>query len=193
MKRYKLKKDLPTFKAGQECWLAAGGHLFAQDEGGRDIIMYGPTTLAKYPNILTEWFEEIPERPKTVRDLKDGEDFYVLSTGGIVIGPNTWSGVWSQEREMGNVFLTEEEAEKEHDRRIAKVILEQDTNGFKPDWRDSSQSKYFVDWSNRALDFHIERCTYMQTEQLPFATAEDAEASIKAHPKEWKTYLGVEE
>jgi len=32
-----------------------------------------------------------------------------------------------------------------------------------------------------------------QEHKIYFATPEDAKASIKAHEKEWKTYLGVEE
>lgn len=67
MKRYKLLKDLPTFKAGQLAYISEQGSLIAGNpdkpeitDAGVQLMMYHKTTLKKFPNILTEWFEEIP-------------------------------------------------------------------------------------------------------------------------------------
>lgn len=80
MKKYKLKKDLPTFKAGQEFAIAeCNGGLWlidGYDEHGDwygAVMAYAKQTLEKFPNILEDWFEEIPEEAKTVFDLKDGD------------------------------------------------------------------------------------------------------------------------
>lgn len=58
MKRYKLLKDLPTFKAGDKFYLDINNNLRLSES---EIIAYSHITLEKFPNILKDWFEEIPE------------------------------------------------------------------------------------------------------------------------------------
>lgn len=58
MKQYKLKKDLPTFNGGDEFYLDNNNDLRLK---GSDIMAYNHKTLEKFPNILKDWFEEIPE------------------------------------------------------------------------------------------------------------------------------------
>jgi hypothetical protein len=63
MKYYQLKKDLPTFKAGEVFELGEGGSLFRVDHTGRGegrVMAYAASTLAKFPNILKDWFREVP-------------------------------------------------------------------------------------------------------------------------------------
>jgi hypothetical protein len=73
--KYVLNKDLPTFKAGTEAWLSKRGNLLTKIDG-KEITMYSHSTLDKFPNILTEWFEPIPEKRKAVPHYKD--IFYVI-------------------------------------------------------------------------------------------------------------------
>ena len=64
MKFYKLKKDLPTFKAGDLFCLADNGSLWHSTGNEHvDVMAYHRKTLELFPNILTEWFEEC-EAPK---------------------------------------------------------------------------------------------------------------------------------
>lgn len=58
MKYYQLAKDLPTFKKGQIFYTNQFGSLVSNDE--ENIVAYTSTTLAKFPNILKEWFREVP-------------------------------------------------------------------------------------------------------------------------------------
>lgn len=62
MKYYKLKKDLPTFKAGDLFMLQDNGNLW-HSTGGRhvDVMAYAKKTLELFPNILKDWFEPAPE------------------------------------------------------------------------------------------------------------------------------------
>ena len=62
MKRYKLLKDLPTFKAGDMFYISQYGALI-YDDGDFGVMAYSQSTLEKFPNILKEWFEEIQEEP----------------------------------------------------------------------------------------------------------------------------------
>lgn len=179
--KYKVLKEFLTVKNPH--WLAPGEIIDGQPSGARIKAL-----------LDKGYIEEIPEQPKTVWDLKDGDAFYCVN-GDSSIFLNHWdNAISSKRRGIGNVFLTEEEAEKELVRRKAKVILERDTKGFEPDWDNVSQHKYdvYYDYVNCKLSV----CAYSicsSHRSLWFATKEDAKASIKAHEKEWKIYLGVEE
>lgn len=70
MKRYRLKKDLPTFKAGEVFVLwdsIEGPGLFRESDG---IMAYHRKTLDKFPNILEGWFEEIKPTEPLIKDEK---------------------------------------------------------------------------------------------------------------------------
>lgn len=58
MKYYRLKRDLPTFNEGDIFYIDNIGNLVSNKE---QIISYTSYTIAKFPNILVDWFEEIPE------------------------------------------------------------------------------------------------------------------------------------
>lgn len=66
MKYYKLKKDLPTFKKGELFFISEKGNLMSDEAG---IVAYSEATLAKFPNILKDWFEPAsePERDKMTK------------------------------------------------------------------------------------------------------------------------------
>lgn len=69
MKYYKLIKDLPTFKAGELFCIAPSGSLVNVPN---NVVAYSMTTLEKFPNILKDWFVEVPE---PIRDNKTKEAF----------------------------------------------------------------------------------------------------------------------
>ena len=57
MKRYKLLKDTPAFKAGTECYIEDAGHIVPCR--GISYTIVHKDQLEKSPSILTDWFEEI--------------------------------------------------------------------------------------------------------------------------------------
>lgn len=192
MRRFILKKDLPTFKAGDEFYLGESGHLFAKcADGGQDIIAYRNETLAKFPSILKEWFEEIPEEPETVDDLKAGDKCYIAVTQkyGLYIIPATFCEELDHLRSVGGCFLTLDDGLKALKKARAEVILRRDTKGFKPTFRHQGTCVYYDHERNR-LDYSD--CIYADG-TIRFANHSDVRASIKAHPNEWLAYLGVEE
>lgn len=143
---------------------------------------------------LNERFEDAPEEKKYGgRVPKDGDEYWVVYANGVIE-----SQLWRDTEtdgdvfECGSAFWTEEEAERELARRKAYVILKEDTKGSNPDWKDLSKRKYSVcyDYSLRRLAVANFVCSTVS--ELAFATEEVAIASIKAHEKEWKTWLGVE-
>ena len=130
MKRYKLLKDLPTFKAGEEFFISKSGNLIAG----------------------------------TPRNLKS----------------------------IGNYFETEEEAEKCIAYLKAKVVLKQDTGGFKPDWEDMGELKYYGYWDCNVDEVDFGYTYADRTPDIYFQSEEDIKESFKKHPDEWKTYLTYE-
>ena len=73
MKRYKLKKDLPTFKRGELFHTDESGNLW-RDEGQngnhwrKEVMAYHCQTIERFPDILTEWFEEYEERDPLAKE-----------------------------------------------------------------------------------------------------------------------------
>lgn len=74
MKKYRLLKDLPTFKAGEIFKLKGGNLYYYPAENGTEnahwfdrIMAYHHKTLEKFPNILEELFEEV-EEPKKISE-----------------------------------------------------------------------------------------------------------------------------
>ena len=67
MKRYELKRDLPTFKAGEIFYLSDIGNLIHESDG---VMAYSWSTIDKFPNILTDWFEEIKPAEPLIKDEK---------------------------------------------------------------------------------------------------------------------------
>lgn len=68
MKRYKLKKDLPTFKAGGAFHINDKGNLVSDNESSKGIVAYSKSTLDKFPSILTDWYEEYEEQDPLAKE-----------------------------------------------------------------------------------------------------------------------------
>ena len=188
MKRYKLKRDLPTFKAGDIFYISDMGNLIRESD---NVPAYSWSTLEKFPNILTDWFEEIkPTRWKPEMD----QTYY-----GISIGSSVFSEYWNDltvdhdRFNIGNCFQTKEEAEKavEYLKALATV-------------RGDATSKFvkgernwyvYYDTNLNSINSSIS-CTMLDNGifGLPyFATIEDARKSIEQHKDEWLTIFGIKE
>lgn len=150
LKRYKLLKDLPTFKAGDEFFIGESGNLIAgtpeKPKTVRvgeiepieiNLMAYAKETLEQFPNILTDWFEEIKE-PKRI--------YYANDFGCNVANmtENNNSIIIKSLKSVGNHFETYEEAKAYLEYLKAKAIIKQDTKGFKPDWKTQVRKRFLV-------------------------------------------------
>jgi len=216
MKRYKLLKDLPTFKAGDEFFISEKGNLIARTPEKTkkvivgtgdsivpievDLMAYAKETLEQFPNILTEWFEEIDpfEVPDEfemgfwtiVYHIEDG--FYTWHMPSDEF-EDSYEDNLKHHMEIGLAFETEKEAEKHLKWLKARAILLKDTKGFEPDWNDKDEWKYYVYYNHNDSTFGLGSMSYINDNKIYFETKEDAKNSVKLHEKEWKIYLGVEE
>lgn len=199
MKRYKLLKDLPTFKAGQLAYISKTGNLIAgtpenqkTTETGLIIMIYHETTLKKFPNILTEWFEEIEEPTDSIHwKPKIGDRCFILENANI--RPTNYTGMlrdynaWS----TGRVFRTEEECEKALDRELAEVRLRQ-TSTFKPDFENGNGGWIIYYDHGRETLAVCELADCDAGEPVHYATREEAEKSIEENREDWKIYFGID-
>ena len=193
MKRYKLKRDLPTFSLGDEFILKEGIGLQHVLEGCDGAIIYTEATIEKFPNILTDWFEEIKE-PTRWKPEKF-QNYYYVGGDGFVYS-DTWangSAVDNGRFEIGNCFKTEEETKRvvEYLKALAAVRGDVTTEFIK------GKSNYYVVYNTTYNCLDISDNCYLIKNGifgLPyFATEEDAQRSIELHKNEWLTIFGVKE
>lgn len=199
MKQYRLLKDLPTFKAGQLAYISKTGNLIAgtpenqkTTETGLIIMIYHETTLKKFPNILTEWFEEIQEDSIHWKPKYDDWYFYISDHGSVC--SDIWNDNYTDNNRLafGFVYRTEKEAQKARERRLAEVRLQQ-TSDFEPDFKNG-KGGWIVGYDHeedRLLAMPIDYIDY--GEPIRYATEEEAKRSIRENRGEWLKYFGIEE
>lgn len=198
MEKHKLLKDLPNAKAG-EIFTLCQRELA---NGGDETVLVGEwcefceEEIEKFDILNPDkgWFEKIEEKEYDGRVPKVGDIYWAICADGAPF-ETFWRGMnLDKDRfESGNAFWTHEEAEKELKRRKAYVILKEDTKGFKPDWKNGDEKKWYVLYRYNADSFILDwHAANNAGEKLHFATKEDAEASIKAHRRQWLNYLGIE-
>lgn len=191
MKRYKLKKDTPAFKAGTECYIEEAGNMVPCR--GISYVIVHEDQLENNPDILDEWFEEIKE--STRWKPEKNQKYYYVSSSSIILN-DVWydSSVVDNGRfEIGNCFQTKEEAERVVEYLKALAVVRGDAtskftghrNNFYV-YYDVAHNYLYVSSNSYCLKNGIFGLPY-------FATTDDALRSIELHKKEWLTIFGVKE
>ena len=181
MKHYKLLKDLPTFKAGDEFYISEkdGGLVRASD----DTYAYSRLALEKCPNILKdgEWFEKMPEESKRWR-AKRCEKYHFINDCGVICAEVEWGDdVDGFRHATGNYFKTEEEAKTHKEYLLAKQVLLDDAKG----------GKWAKDGSNWHASYDVIRwVSYWSYNynpgQIYFKDEESLEKSLEEHKDQWE-------
>lgn len=191
MKRYKLIKDLPTFKAGNIFYTSERGDLF-YDDSNNGIKAYSHKTLEKFPNILTDWFEEIKEmnwKPKI------GDEYWHICTDGIILRSQWRNGSIDNGRyEIGNCYRTKEDTEHAKKVQIARTKIKRSSN-FVPDWDNKCQEKFFVYLNHFAKYLDVgNTVSYNTIGQIVFyQTRKEAERAMEELKQEYFLHFGVEQ
>ena len=190
MKRYKLKKDTPAFKAGTECYIEEAGNMVPCR--GISYTIVHKDQLEKNPNILTDWFEEIKEPTRWKPEMD--QEYYRLGSDSSVIADDWCDLDIDRNRfETGNCFQTEEEAEKVVEYLKALAVVRGDaTSKF-----IKGQDNFYVSYNAAYNCLDVSDNAYLIKNGifgLPyFATREDAQRSIELHKDEWLTIFGIKE
>lgn len=123
-------------------------------------------------------------KPNSIWELKNGDWYHCINVKGEVMS-DVWREVVYPEREVGNAFLTKEEAEKDLERRKVETLLLK--HGGRR-WFKRGSANYFlecygesikVDYTNSS-NFAWQGLIYFDTEeQLKKTFAEIGEERIK--------------
>lgn len=181
MKRYKLKKDLPTFKAGDEFYTDSNNNLRLS---GPEIVAYSHITLGKFPNILKDWFEEIPEN-KRWRAEYGGEYAYIADDELVSFDNDCREYTDNYRYRTGNyarVGAPRSLVEyKEYN--IARQTLLDDAEGGKYSYSEENwctyYSKYTQEWTGFDNDIYHPGMIY-------FRTGEALKKSLEEHKEQWR-------
>ena len=183
MKQYKLLKDLPTFKAGDEFYIDSNNNLRLKVS---DSMAYNHYTLDKFPNILKDWFEEIPEEHKR-RRAEMGDLYHFINDCGDINYGRDHNNPWDNYRhKTGNYRLTKEELEAKREYDIARQVLLDDAKG--GEWKKNGINlcMYYNHNTNRWAfddtenDMHTIGVIYFQDRR-------DAQKSLEEHKEQWET------
>lgn len=185
MKKYKLLKDLPFAKAGEELYLK-----FSEDS--EFFLVYKGTDKAytaelnpEFIDNFGEWFEELPKCYFSINKFKK-------EVQKVIVGYHS-NWVIESLKSIGLLFETEEEAERHIDYLMAKEVIKQDAKGFKPDWQNADEERYCGKWDFDDEIPHISILNIFKAPQIYFKSKKDIQESFKKHPEEWKAYLTYEQ
>lgn len=196
MKRYKLRKDTPTIKAG-----TVFQEVVSDFDGAKELVRITPIGAKTNPqwtiddiDNFDEWFEEIREEPidSIHWEPRIGDRCFILENANI--RPTFYTGMLRDYNawRTGRVFRTEEECEKARDRELAEVRLRR-TSTFKPDFKNG-KGGWFVVYNHLEGKLEYFKCSWQYAgESVRYKTREDAKKSIKENEQDWKIYFGIEE
>ena len=183
MKQYRLLKDIPFAKAGDTVEMWSDGTMAFTGEP--NLPRFNKKDVRMFPL----WFEEVEDY------------FYITTDGSVWLCPKNKDKELDKNRKaIGNYFETIEEAEKYLAYLKAKTIIKEDAKGFKPNWNDNSEIKYFgylhfekIEFGIVAKENKFGRERMNKTTTIYFQSEEDIKDSFEKHYKEWNTYLTYEQ
>ena len=181
MKRYKLKKDLPTFKVGDEFYLDSDNNLCLKNTS---VIVYNNFVLEGFPNILTDWFEEIPEN-KRWRAEYGGEYAYITDDGSIFFGNDRRGRADNYRYRTGNYARIEDSGSlveyKEYS--VARQVLLDDAEGGKFIPRKLNHCMFSGADGNWLFSWDYS----YELGQIYFKDRESLRKSLEEHKEQWET------
>lgn len=188
MRLYKLLKDLPTVKAGaifKEKIKIDGTRVLKACESGR-----------KHSILVREIdnFDEQFESTSSISwNLKWGDRYWYIDYWGNVNYRNYADAIIDRLNiDNGNVYYTEEECKKAHERKLAEVRLRK-TSTFEPDFENGKGGwAVYYDHGRETLAV-CELADCDAGEPVRYATREEAEKSIEENEQDWKIYFGIKE
>ena len=124
--------------------------------------------------------EKIPQKPESVWDLKEGDEYYYIDYYGEI--KSVFNECCDEDLsiiEIGNAFLTREEAKHEVERRKCEaILLKYGTRDMRSLGDDTN--KYYIIFDNSVDKIIFPCCNYMQNQgTIYFESKELAQKAIK--------------
>lgn len=184
MKRYKLKKDTITVKAG----------AIFEEEGTfhdekrlvqvtKDGCLFSPWVVVRDIINFDEWFEEIPETYKRWRG-RIGQYYWFLNDYGICQSTiEAGANIDKHYYDLGDYFKSKKEARSHKKYLLARQVLLDDAEGGKFILDSKNWTGYYVYGINRWL-------TQIVPQYYPgliyFRSREALEKSLEEHKEQWE-------
>lgn len=116
--------------------------------------------------------------------------YYIGDESSVIVRYWMSDYVDGYRKSIGNMFKTEEAAQKHLTYLKALQVLKGDTNGYEWKLGDNYAS---VCWNTTTDNLDLMEFSLDVWEGLKFKTDKDAAVSMEAHPKEWRIVLGVDD
>lgn len=187
--KFKLGERVIDKKGNVSTVIKINSYHFEKNEYMYDVSYDGEVLIKK-----ESFLEPCAEKPKSVWDLKEGEECYWLTlTGHIYNGIWDGSGLSIGIRDTGGCFLTREEAECDIERR--KVETEMIRLGGRRNIKICNDN-YYIMYDNKTRNLAYFNRNWMHSQgSIFFDTYVDVDKAVKAIGEDRiKKYLfGVEE
>lgn len=126
-------------------------------------------------------------------NLKWGDRYWYIDYWGNVNYRNYADAIIDRLNiDNGNVYYTEEECKKAHERKLAEVRLRK-TSTFEPDF-ENGKGGWIVEYDYAKHRLAAWRYPFENSgEPVRYETEEDAKKSIEENREDWLKYFGIEE
>lgn len=138
-----------------------------------------------------EYFKVIQEESKSVFDLKEWDEFYLLFNNWWALKYNNIS-YYTDELSQWNIFLTRKEAEKDRDKRTSLVNIKR--------WRYKNNAEYEFklgkkNWYISLYEdsLWVDYTDYKGLNDIYFSSKELAEKCLQECERDWKILFDITE
>ena len=153
---------------------------------GTSLFLFKKQSALSYDDLLCGLLlgnlkiEKIPQKPKSVWDLKGGDEYYYINCYEEI--ERTHYDGCEEDVDIikcGNAFLTEKEARFEVERRKCEaVLLKYGTRNFMS--FEYYDDKYYIMYNNTLYNIYVDCCNFMQIQgSIYFKTEELAQKAIE--------------
>lgn len=183
MKYYKLKKDIPMFKAGDLFYINSDQGCLVQKDTIR--LAFHKETLEEYPEILRDWFEEVEEPGYKRWRAEEDDEYYTINRIGCVCrSRDTRQPEDDYRYKTGSYGRTAEELEAKLKYDIARQVLLDDAEGgeFVPGSNNNWYNSYCLcleAWSTFSTWYYYPGAIYFKSEEALLK-------SLKEHEEQWE-------
>lgn len=183
MKYYKLKKDIPMFKAGDLFYINSDQGCLVQKDTIR--LAFHKETLEEYPEILRDWFEEVEEPGYKRWRAEEDDEYYTINRIGCVCrSRDTRQPEDDYRYKTGSYGRTAEELEAKLKYDIARQVLSDDAEGgkFVPGSSNNWYNSYCLcleAWSTFSTWYYYPGAIYFKSEEALIK-------SLKEHKDQWE-------
>ena len=182
MKYYKLKKDIPMFKAGDLFYINSDQGCLVQKDTIR--LAFHKETLEEYPEILRDWFEEVEEPGYKRWRAEEDDEYYTINRIGCVCrSRDTRQPEDDYRYKTGSYGRTAEELEAKLKYDIARQVLLDDAEGWKFTLKEQN---YFAKYSVIDNRWHLNGDYHYTPGGIYFKDLESLKKSLKEHEEQWE-------